>query len=613
MTQINLDQSTVFSVTPDADSQIVLARGEDLTAESVALYLDRDSGNTAIDIAGHLESGRNFMVGWGTGEDPVGGDSVDLLIRGTGHVHSLDAANIVLRDLNATIRNNGLIETDYDATIVARSEVQSFDLVNVGTIRSNWQYGAGVIILHEDGVHGTTTVDNRGLIDGNSSGLGVIDGDLVLHNSGQILGGNSSAVYTSDRNMDGQVVNIVNTGTLEGRYTALSLQGGVGSIAEVNNQGTFAGAAYFDMATNDFTNAGMVDGAVTFAIDALDFGFRNSGTVSGEVSARGGTGAIINTGTMASVSVRYEANLQLVNTGTITGNVGQYGATGNEAMEIVNRGLIGGEVSFAHGSTYRGIGGRVEGGIDGSDFDDIFYIDQSDAVLDAGDGHDVLYMLDGLASISGVEEYIMLGAADIDLVADELNLSITGNGGRNVIVAGAGADTVSGGGGDDILRGGSGNDRLGGDAGDDQLFGNAGDDLLMGGHGDDSLRGHNGADRLFGGAGADYIDGGHGTDRMVGGAGADVFAFTFLELGATVDRVQDFTRGDDLIDLSAMASGITFIGLNGFSNTGAAEVNYRHDAHNRTWITLDIDGDGRKDGEVLLENNVVLTVDDFIL
>ena len=73
---------------------------------------------------------------------------------------------------------------------------------------------------------------------------------------------------------------------------------------------------------------------------------------------------------------------------------------------------------------------------------------------------------------------------------------------------------------------------------DDRLTGGANDDLLTGFGGDDVLSGQGGDDRLIDGAGADV---------MRGGAGADVF--TFVQ-DSRMDRVTDFTPGEDKLDLS---------------------------------------------------------------
>lgn len=78
---------------------------------------------------------------------------------------------------------------------------------------------------------------------------------------------------------------------------------------------------------------------------------------------------------------------------------------------------------------------------------------------------------------------------------------------------------------------------------------------------DNLLWGSAGADTLNGGAGDDRLQDGAGSDVLTGGAGADVFVFA---RDGALDRITDFTDGQDVIDLgdwgriySAQSLGIT--------------------------------------------------------
>jgi serralysin len=97
-------------------------------------------------------------------------------------------------------------------------------------------------------------------------------------------------------------------------------------------------------------------------------------------------------------------------------------------------------------------------------------------------------------------------------------------------------DILFGGEGDDEIRGLAGNDFIRGSAGNDRLFGNEGSDILVGNTGDDLLNGGAGDDILKGGAGNDLFMFGNGTP------------FNSAALG--LDRINDFTPGEDLIGLS---------------------------------------------------------------
>lgn len=97
-----------------------------------------------------------------------------------------------------------------------------------------------------------------------------------------------------------------------------------------------------------------------------------------------------------------------------------------------------------------------------------------------------------------------------------------------------GTDILLGGNGDDSLDGGDGNDLLLAGNGDDLLDGGDGNDILLAGNGSDTLDGGDGNDYLDGGNGSDYLDGGAGSDWLYGGNGGDTLNYTLSEnIGAT--------------------------------------------------------------------------------
>lgn len=102
-------------------------------------------------------------------------------------------------------------------------------------------------------------------------------------------------------------------------------------------------------------------------------------------------------------------------------------------------------------------------------------------------------------------------AVDGQLIeGDELDNTLTGTNGSDLLAGYGDEDRLVGRGGDDIL--------LGGEDGD-TLLGRTGDDLLVGGDHDDNLRGGQGDDTLIGSAGNDLLMGGEGNDVL---AGADI-------------------------------------------------------------------------------------------
>ena len=98
---------------------------------------------------------------------------------------------------------------------------------------------------------------------------------------------------------------------------------------------------------------------------------------------------------------------------------------------------------------------------------------------------------------------------------------------------------------------------LAGTTGADTLKGGAGPDSIDGGDGNDFIDGAGGGDTLVGGAGDDTIQGGHGGDLLTGGAGHDVFLMTGCRVtasDASVDRITDFTHGEDTLGFGRQAS-----------------------------------------------------------
>lgn len=94
---------------------------------------------------------------------------------------------------------------------------------------------------------------------------------------------------------------------------------------------------------------------------------------------------------------------------------------------------------------------------------------------------------------------------------------------------------------------------------------------LTGSAQDDRLIGGAGADVINGGTGADFIHDGLGLDQVTGGAGADVFVFA--KDGLT-DRVTDFQKGSDKLDLSDWGRIYSASALTIVSTATGAEISY---------------------------------------
>ncbi len=147
----------------------------------------------------------------------------------------------------------------------------------------------------------------------------------------------------------------------------------------------------------------------------------------------------------------------------------------------------------------------------------------------------------------------------------------------------------------------------------DVLAGDEDAEVLDGGAGRDTLSGNGGNDVLIGGRGPDVLTGGEGNDR---------FVFRSLdEMGnaaVKADLITDFGLGSDVIDLSAIDavvggadSAFTFLGDGRYSGA-AGELRYFNLGAD-SFVAGDVDGDGRSDFLIKVENVLSFTADDFIL
>lgn len=465
---------------------------------------------------------------------------------------------------SATLNFNVSMGSDIFATIVVARTVW---LVGPDALLTGSGYGQSVLVGGTVKSSGTAVA----LFDPSST-LQVLQG-------GAVLGGNNSfAGYLG-------LGSVLNEGTISGATGIISTQNADNDTRPVviTNHGLIAGlgtslnsaAILFDRAVQidvqaSVINTGTIQGAMrngtlAFAIDAFSTdGIRldvvNSGTILGRVAL----GARDDT---------------VVNTGSIFGDL----RMGDGFNRLENHGLIQGAVwGGSQGDTLL-LGGTVQGVVltgPGADF--VVLSGQVGSSVMLGDGNDSLESVGGGSGLAGV----------------------FGEGGNDTLLAGEASDLLDGGAGADQLRGGG---------GDDTLLGQQGNDRLFGGRGDDSLAGGTGTDRLAGNSGDDTLHGGGGRDTLIGGSGADVFVFlTAAESPNTADAcvIADFLPGTDQIDLSAVASGLVFVGTAAHSGAGVASV--RANVSGTTvLIRVDADGDGLSDMRIVLQTPVTPGASDF--
>lgn len=235
------------------------------------------------------------------------------------------------------------------------------------------------------------------------------------------------------------------------------------------------------------------------------------------------------------------------------------------------------------------IGGDGDDRFTGTNWADLLSGKGGDDHLDGGAGNDTLW--------GGEDDDLLKGGSGNDILGGGPGAdTLFGGGGDDKLYGGkdSGADRLYGGDGKDKLWGGGGNDKLYGGDDDDTLGGGAGDDLLGGGSGNDILYGGAGSDQIYGGTGDDRIHGGPGNDELWGGAGNDIFIFR-EKTGK--DRIMDFTRGQDKIDLSAFST-----------RTNPLDFNDINIQTTTAGVVVSINGI-----QVTLEGQKSLNRDDFIL
>ena len=188
--------------------------------------------------------------------------------------------------------------------------------------------------------------------------------------------------------------------------------------------------------------------------------------------------------------------------------------------------------------------------------DDILNGGKGDDILNGGSGADTLDGGDGLDTASYADSpgrvQVRLHDARGVKFGDAEGDTLTG---IEHLVGSAHNDILAGDGGDNRLEGGDGNDDLfgGPTGGDDEMLGGNGDDRIYGGKGNDTLTGGGGNDLLKGGPGDDVlIVDGDDMDVVNGGSGEDTFRFFPSNLGG--GSIQDFTDGEDKIDLTAFTN-----------------------------------------------------------
>ncbi|WP_395020467.1 calcium-binding protein [Dongia sp.] len=258
-------------------------------------------------------------------------------------------------------------------------------------------------------------------------------------------------------------------------------------------------------------------------------------------------------------------------------------------------------------------GGAGSDTMTGGKGDDVYVIDSlTDVIVETGGdaGDAVLATVDvnlDLKAFDGIEDVMLLGAADLSIAGDASWNALWGNEGNNTILGKAGNDDIFGAGGKDVIDGGIGADTLWGGLGDDTYYvDNPGDvvtetESVKDGGGADTVistkdfalsayvenltltggalvgTGNALANTLIGNTKDNTLDGGTGYDTMIGGDGNDTYmvnnskdVVVETSTGGTFDTVLSEAFAYTLPDY---VENLTLRGNAGISGTG-------NDAHN---------------------------------
>lgn len=137
------------------------------------------------------------------------------------------------------------------------------------------------------------------------------------------------------------------------------------------------------------------------------------------------------------------------------------------------------------------------------------------------------------------------------------------------------------------------------------------------------INGGSGNDTITGSAGNDVLEGGAGKDLLTGGLGADYFDFNLSShsRATVIDRITDFAKGEDIIDLATIDADGTQGALDTFLFIGAAAFSgvagqLRYDSTSLAGVTrilADLDGNRSIDFEIQLTGTHLLSATDFVL
>ncbi|MER9924929.1 calcium-binding protein, partial [Mesorhizobium sp. M0048] len=247
---------------------------------------------------------------------------------------------------------------------------------------------------------------------------------------------------------------------------------------------------------------------------------------------------------------------------------------------------------------------------------DTYYVDdvRDKEIEAAGGGTDKAFASVSHALAAGSEIELLAtnspsGTTAINLTGNAFAQTIQGNAGANVINGLGGADTMTGYGGNDVYFVDNAGDKISEVAGGgaDRVLSAVSYALSAGSSVEllvtrdptattaINLTGNEFAQTIHGNAGANVINGGAGADILTGKGGNDTFVFNSALGAGNIDKVTDFNKLQDKIQLDdAVFAGLKLGGLSSdafFAGT-AAHDSSDHIIYNSSTGALSFDSDG---------------------
>lgn len=463
--------------------------------------------------------------------------------------------NVIMRGQSAANEsNNGTAGVDI---IIGGSGVNTMTLGN----GSDYAFGGG----GADWINGQSGNDIIFGEDGSDTLRGSIGHD-------QLFGGAAGDImYGGDHNdlLDGGSGNDTMEGE-QGNDTYVVDQSG-DIIVEAAGGGTDTVRSFsssYTLAANVENGIIATSGASNMTGNTLNNTFR-PGTGNNIINGHAGSDTVSYDGLVSGVTVR----LDVLTPQAITGS-------GLDTLLAIEN-LIG--TSSADNLTGNSVGNRLDGqnNVLGSLGDRMTGLGGNDTYA-VDDNNDIVVETDNNPATGGFDtvESILAAytlAANVErgiILADFAGIvSMTGNAGKNVIVAGNGNNLINGAGDTDTVSYERANAAVTVTLASTnfQNTGGSGTDKLIS---IESIIGSRFGDTLTGNTGANTMNGGLGNDILIGGGGADGFVFN-TALGATNrDTIQGFAVADDTIYLdnavfTALGAAGVFLPAGAF-NTGAA-------------------------------------------